>query len=61
VLGSIIELSLHQSSACVVPDVQISKTASQRMGVDSLAIVSMIAAAVGLHIVLLSTNTLACR
>lgn len=40
---------------------QISKTASQRMGIDSLAFVGMIAAALGVHLLLLTTNTVACR
>jgi hypothetical protein len=40
---------------------QISKTASQQMGIDTFAITSMIAAALGVHLLLLTINTLACR
>lgn len=44
-----------------VPWMQISKTASQRMCIDAGALAAVVAAAVGVHILFLTVNTLACR
>lgn len=46
---------------CCLCALQISKTASQRMCIDTVALAAMVAAAVGVHVLLLTVNTLACR
>jgi hypothetical protein len=46
-------------SACCC--LQISKTASQHMAIDTLTIVAMAGAALGVHILFLTVNTAACR
>jgi len=44
-----------------VPWVQISKTASQKMAIEPSAVAATALAAVGVHLLFLSVNTMGCR